>query len=67
MFTESEALVKGQSEVFNCVHSGQFFPKENDGRDRDLTEHLTGSENAELSLIWVDKKTVVTSSKKALT
>ena len=30
------------------------------GIDRDLTEHLIGSENAELCLIWVDKKTVVT-------
>ena len=41
MIIESEALVKGHSKVFNCVHCGQFFPKESDGRDRDLTEHLT--------------------------
>ena len=60
MIIQSEALVKGHSKVFNCVHCGQFFPKENDGRDRDLTEHLTSSENAELCLVWVDKKTVVT-------
>ena len=60
MVIESEALVKGHSEVFNCDHYGQFFPKENDESDRDLTEHLTGSENAELCLIWVDKKTIVT-------
>ena len=60
MLTENETLVKGHSEVFSCVHYGQFFRKENDGRDRDLTEHLTGSEDAEFCLIWVDKKTVVT-------
>ena len=47
MFIESEALVKGHSEVFNCVHYGQLFPKESDGRDRDLAVHLTGSKDAE--------------------
>ena len=35
MVIESEALVKGHSEVFNCGHYGQFFPKENDESDRD--------------------------------
>ena len=29
---------KGHFEVFDCVHYGQFFSKENDGRDRDLND-----------------------------
>ena len=36
---------------------GQFFPKENDKRGCDLTEHLTGSEDVDFRLQFQIRKT----------
>ena len=57
MFIDSDALVKGHSEVFNCVHLWPVLSQENDKRGCDLTEHLTGSEDVDFRLQFQIRKT----------